>query len=374
MSRKFRKALKALHTTFPKPDPLREAKFLGSLPRQYPEKKIAVPFLHMSGKPLYYGIPAAVIAVLLITAGTGVYRNVSDRKVPVLTPTETVTVTENTGNETVTEPPAATERTNTTEDTAAQPGISETEAPVSGTMPFVQTDSVPTPGTDAVQTAPPLDETVPQATQLPQTGDLPQVDTPEPTVPSPKEPEPTAPGFSYEPPPVTAFRDERVTPYSSYTVPDEVLEYTPPPNDHSALPPSSIVPANALVVMGRIDTIWYTQSGGEAWMQLDITITQSYRSSYQTGDRISVYVEGGYMSLADYLTLHPERAEGFEYPDAALQQSAAAEFGNIPRTGTEQLFVLTTNIPSDVPYGAYTGALYAPSSYDAQNILQQIGS
>ncbi len=365
MSRKFRKALRALHTTFPKPDPLREAKFLGSLPRQYPKKKIAIPFLHMSGKPLYYGIPAAVIAVVLITAGTEVYHNVSEQKLPVLTPTETVTVTEASGHETATEIPTATERTDTTEDTPTQPGIPETEA--LATMPAVQTDSVSTPGTDAVQTAPPPAETIPQATQSP------QVDTPEPTVPTPNEPEPTAPGFSYEPPPAAAFRDERVTPYSSYTVPDEVLEYTPPPND-SLPPPSSSVPANALVVMGRIDTVWYTQSGGEAWMQLDITITQSYRSSYQTGDRISVYVEGGYMSLADYLTLHPERAEGFEYPDAALQQSAAAEFGNIPRTGTEQLFVLTTNIPSDVPYGAYTGALYAPSSYDAQNILQQIGN
>ena len=107
MSRNFNAALAGLKDTYPSPDPARQDEFLRSLPVQKEEKKRAVlPLFHISGKPVWYAVPAALTAIVMLTAGISVYRRNPPHAVPSqFVETTTVSASESgtTYTETVTE-------------------------------------------------------------------------------------------------------------------------------------------------------------------------------------------------------------------------------------------------------------------------------
>ncbi len=148
MNRRFSKTLKGLKDTYP--EPKHEAEFLQSLPAQKKERTRFLPFLHLGGKPFWYGIPAIVTAVVLVGAGIGVYR---DRQhLPTLPPAESTVTTVSTG----TVSPGS--------QTGMAPGESDTDVhgttlPESSTAP-AYTEPMPGSGIPGMQTQPALQTTV----------------------------------------------------------------------------------------------------------------------------------------------------------------------------------------------------------------------
>ncbi|MCR5718663.1 MAG: hypothetical protein K6F80_06500 [Oscillospiraceae bacterium] len=165
MKNRFDRALSELGTTFPSPDPKRREDFLNSLP-QTQRKQSAVPLIHMNRRPIWYALPAAVAAAVMLTVGIHAYRNNPPHSIPSV-PVETseTETTISTESETVTESTtenltvAITENVTTTVQTALSvpaetslPSLSPTNMTTANTT--VRTSESHAAATDVLQTEP----------------------------------------------------------------------------------------------------------------------------------------------------------------------------------------------------------------------------
>lgn len=385
MSRKFKHALKELKHTYPAPDPEREAAFLRNLPEQTTQKKSHLPLLHTGHKTLWYSVPALVTAAVLLVIGTGIYRNVSEHRLPTAEPSEqttTAAVSEVTPSESLPQETPEAEGTFPVQtDMTEQPVFEGTDSVQSLSSQIVPQDGTQRPLNEAPSstvlqetaipsteqegnTAAPIETSVQQPTDqdpspIPSEGETPQL-CPEPTLPTEPNNEPLPPSINTDPPIV--LHDYTVKPAFRYTVSETVLENVLPPSD---IPPLDVVPgcqseswqsmatSADLIVLAHVDSMIYTKAGIEPYTQLNVTIDAIYKGSISIGDKISVYEEGGYLPLSAAKAYNPDLA--YLYQGYAEDTSVRFPGGSTRATAAGNSFVLFLNrsANADIPSGAY---------------------
>lgn len=115
---------------------------------------------------------------------------------------------------------------------------------------------------------------------------------------------------------------------------------------------------NALdAVYGTVENIYYTSVYGVPYIQADISVQYSMGNEiFEYGDKISVYIPGGYMSLRDFISSHKwfEKELDFMTNEEINNYTVFNNNGtNTISKGSKLLFFLCNGL-GDMPQGAFT--------------------
>lgn len=195
--------------------------------------------------------------------------------------------------------------------------------------------------------------------------------------------------------PPDTFSDYRVTPEKIYRKSDNYTDV----EDYFTFEPSSdietdtssltfLVNSSDTVLSGYVIDIIYTQCSGIPYTQADIMVNSSYRSEkiYNSGDMLSVYIPGGYMSAADFLDINgiadwiPRDGTVFYQGGSSGKLKAGSEcifFLNEPDgTVPDGAYILTDNTDSNVfirnNAGEYVSLNYAERKFSLSELLAVI--
>ena len=150
-----------------------------------------------------------------------------------------------------------------------------------------------------------------------------------------------------------------VTPWFQYGISDRILC---DPADEEGREPSqntweSMASSSQLIVFGQIEAIYFTSINGKPWTQMDILMIESCYGERVAGDRISVYVQGGYMPLSEYIRLNDLEADFSSMKAEEIAETTWYSSGGntaIPAVGSRGFFFLRIGSDSEsVPHGAY---------------------
>ena len=102
-------------------------------------------------------------------------------------------------------------------------------------------------------------------------------------------------------------------------------------------------------ILGRVQNIYYTFSGGAAWTQADIYVMRCISGNLSRGDTVSVYFPGGYVSGEDYSAYY-----GGESAWSGCFLFFPPDVGELPQPGDEATYHLAQRgEDSPLPAGAY---------------------
>lgn len=168
------------------------------------------------------------------------------------------------------------------------------------------------------------------------------------------------------------YRDLTVTPDVIYDISGNIVnaedlipgtEQTDNPvvpggNDNSPVDPNSPIDQKIAemfnnsytVVLAKIDKIVYTSINGMPYTVENITIQDVYKGSFNSDDRLTVYVTGGYMPADEYMKTHPEAY--LSDPDGITVYDDGGCNGEQEEGQTYLFFI--SNDDSRIPYGAYS--------------------
>lgn len=129
------------------------------------------------------------------------------------------------------------------------------------------------------------------------------------------------------------------------------------------------------IAAGTIKKITYDIMKGEAWTKVDIQVTNVFKGSLITGDIISIYRLGGYISLKEYKKYHKDvvrfMTDTKEIEHILLKQVYEGE--EFPKQGEKSVFYLKrTPSHSSLPKGAYEriAGKYGELQIIEDNLLQ----
>ena len=104
------------------------------------------------------------------------------------------------------------------------------------------------------------------------------------------------------------------------------------------------------VVLAKIDKIVYTSINGMPYTAENITIQDVYKGSFNSDDRLTVYITGGYMPADEYMKTHPEAY--LSNPNGITVFDDGGCNGE-QEEGQTYLFFISNN-DTRIPYGAYS--------------------
>lgn len=119
----------------------------------------------------------------------------------------------------------------------------------------------------------------------------------------------------------------------------------------------SLIQASDAIVRGTVKNVVFTQFDGIAWTKADLLITESLKGEFQKGDLVSVFILGGYISLADHIQAYDNafRYEGLtpeEIQNTVLKETVNGE--SFAQVGDDYIYCLVKTLEdSPLPDGAY---------------------
>lgn len=176
----------------------------------------------------------------------------------------------------------------------------------------------------------------------------------------------TAPPVTESAPPVT--HDYTVQPGKTYTIAEKIiiLDDTnsidgpkrgtviyPPDKDWTELK-DQLFSSSQLIAVGRTEEVIYTDVYGMPYTQENIVLTNVIKGGLNSGDIISVYSEGGYMPLNDFLSMNGSYY--FTPPDDDWDNYSVNSLGRntqLPQEGDTCLLFLEETVRR-FPEGSYT--------------------
>lgn len=117
---------------------------------------------------------------------------------------------------------------------------------------------------------------------------------------------------------------------------------------------NSMVENSSVIAEGVIQSVDYTAIDHNAWIKLDVSLTESYRGGFAAGDTISIYSMGGYIAAKDAFS----ELEGMDSMASASEDQWILELDNgidLPEEGQSYLFFLTED--DLIPAGCYEAFL-----------------
>lgn len=173
--------------------------------------------------------------------------------------------------------------------------------------------------------------------------------------------------FSPEPEPILP-KDDTITPSVRYTITEHLINAFEITNSigsdvdvtllHSL---SDLAAVSDCIVSGTIQDVIYTSLNGKPWTQLDIMVEETFpagdslSSDYCYGDRISIYLYGGYMPLEEFIAQNHYAALFQDMTQEEIAETTYFHAGNNtvqPEIGQSMLFFLK-KAEGCVPDGAY---------------------
>ncbi len=112
---------------------------------------------------------------------------------------------------------------------------------------------------------------------------------------------------------------------------------------------SGAVEASALVLRGRVQEVYYTFSGGQAWTQANVLVQDCYKGTLEAGTLVPVYFQGGYASAEDFGALYGKDSGGGEGFYRVVTDGVP-----LPREGEDAVLLLNpASEKAGLPAGAY---------------------
>ncbi len=157
-------------------------------------------------------------------------------------------------------------------------------------------------------------------------------------------------------------RDFRVVPSVTYNKTDNIIDITDVLSQDDFLNHTydwkNSAKSSVYAVFGTVENVYYTSSLGVPYIQADISVDYSMKNDdLQYGDKISVYIPGGYMSLNNFLDSHKwfETELGTMTDEEINNSTVFNDNGNagIISKGRKFLFFLNDGF-KDMPDGAFT--------------------
>ena len=163
--------------------------------------------------------------------------------------------------------------------------------------------------------------------------------------------------------------DYTVTPKIIYNIPEN--EKPPIPEGQGGIfcydyEPSAknLIEQHEQIAEGTIENIIYTSIKDMPYMQLNFILTKPYYTDLQAGDKISVYVMGGFMPKNIFEELLKEKFNVLEIDENEKYIVNKGEFFEFPKVGDTWLlfFSKETEIFPEGSYGCWTmpEAIYIP--------------
>ncbi|MEE5992092.1 MAG: hypothetical protein V3G42_02510 [Oscillospiraceae bacterium] len=164
---------------------------------------------------------------------------------------------------------------------------------------------------------------------------------------------------------------------NDYTVTPEII-YDIPENEKPPIPEGqggifcyayepnaqNLIEQHEQIAEGTIENIIYTSIEERAFMQLDFTLTKPYYTDFQAGDKISVYVMGGFMPKNIFEELLKEKFNVLEIDESEKYVVDKGEFLEFPKVGDTWLlfFSKETEPFPEGSFGCWTmpDAIYTP--------------
>lgn len=152
-----------------------------------------------------------------------------------------------------------------------------------------------------------------------------------------------------------------VTPTITYNKTDNIIDITDILSQNDAVEDYynwKISALNALdAVYGTVENIYYTSVYGVPYIQADISVQYSMGNEiFEYGDKISVYIPGGYMSLRDFISSHKWFEKELDFMTSEEINNCTVLNNNGTNTiskGSKLLFFLHNGL-DDMPQGAFT--------------------
>lgn len=110
-----------------------------------------------------------------------------------------------------------------------------------------------------------------------------------------------------------------------------------------------------VIVSGSIEAIYFTSIDGRPWTQMDIYVINRYKGDRHSDDRFSIYVPGGYMPLAEYISQNNAQASFSDMTQSEISETTLFDSGQnaaMPVQGDCCIFFLSVG-SAIVPEGAY---------------------
>lgn len=144
-----------------------------------------------------------------------------------------------------------------------------------------------------------------------------------------------------------------VTPAYRYEKTDKIIKLEESDCD-DALYPSETAESDC-VVSGTVISLIYTRVGRTPWTQVDIVINEVYRGTLHPGDIISIYEQGGYIPLSEFLALHSDDASKFHWTEEEIQNTTVFYDGGHSTFSVlgETCLYFLNHSTGNLPKGAY---------------------
>ena len=165
---------------------------------------------------------------------------------------------------------------------------------------------------------------------------------------------------------------------NDYTVTPEII-YDIPENEKPPIPEGqggifcyayepnaqNLIEQHEQIAEGTIESIIYTSIEERAFMQLNFVLTKPYYTDFQAGDKISVYVMGGFMPKNIFEEILKEKFNVLEIDESEKYVVDKGEFYEFPKVGDTWLLFLTKESTEYFPEGSYgcwtmPEAIYTP--------------
>ncbi|MDE6020725.1 MAG: hypothetical protein K2H01_07010 [Ruminococcus sp.] len=247
--------------------------------------------------------------------------------------------------------------TNTSNTTVNEPVINTTTTTPKNNF----SATITTPQTKATTTTPKNDSTITiPAPQTTATTTTPKNDSNDSTItiPSAIEPDPYVPDYN--------VKDMRITPYVIYNKTDNIIDVSKLISINNPLYPNvswtdhdHLQLANtSAAVYGSIENVYYTSVDSIPYIQADIMVIHSMRNDdFHYGDKLSIYVPGGYMPLREFINSHKwAESELKNMTDSEINAHTAFYNNgnsNILSVGSKYLFFIKSGL-EEMPNGAFT--------------------
>jgi hypothetical protein len=152
-------------------------------------------------------------------------------------------------------------------------------------------------------------------------------------------------------------KDYRVTPEHIVEITgDENVDSSTRMPDYIFLPTlESLADVSNYIVEGEIVELYYTVCERNAWIQMDVLISDCQKGGFEQGDIISVYTSGGYISAADHFSEEAKEDYYSDVPDEVMENTIIKVLNNgapLPEKGEKYMFFMD-NGGSTRPAGCY---------------------
>lgn len=186
------------------------------------------------------------------------------------------------------------------------------------------------------------------------------------TIPAPQTTATTITSSASEPVIDYNVKDMRITPYVIYNKTDNIIDVSKLISINNPLYPNvswtdhdHLQLANtSAAVYGSIENVYYTSVDSIPYIQADIMVIHSMRNDdFHYGDKLSIYVPGGYMPLREFINSHKwAESELGNMTDSEINTHTAFYNNgnsNILSVGSKYLFFIKSGF-EEMPNGAFT--------------------